>query len=93
MDESKAMDDVYLHFSKAFDTVSQSICPGEIGCLEKWNGCPVHWVENWLRGPEGVGEWNYSGNGIIPVNGAHPGRTAVPPQNLHPKMRNDHVWA
>lgn len=94
VDEGKAVDDVYLHFCKVFVTVSQSICPGAIGCLEKLNGCTVHWVENWVHGwaqrvlEDGI----ILLNGIIPVNGANPGRTAVPPQNLHPRMRNYHIW-
>ncbi|KAJ7411317.1 hypothetical protein BTVI_50392 [Pitangus sulphuratus] len=47
VDEGKAVDVVYLDFSKAFDTVSHSIL------LEKLvayglDGCTVCWVKNWL---------------------------------------------
>ncbi|GAB0187101.1 mitochondrial enolase superfamily member 1 [Grus japonensis] len=49
VDEGKAVDVVYLDFSKAFDTISHSIL------LEKWtarglDGCTLHWVKNWLDG-------------------------------------------
>ncbi|GAB0177838.1 mitochondrial enolase superfamily member 1 [Grus japonensis] len=47
VDEGKAVDVVYLDFSKAFDTVSHNIL------LEKLvtyglDGCMLHWVKNWL---------------------------------------------
>ncbi|GAB0187644.1 hypothetical protein GRJ2_001229700 [Grus japonensis] len=49
VDEGKAMDVIYLDFSKAFDTVSHSIL------LEKLSAhgldrCTLHWVKNWLEG-------------------------------------------
>ncbi|KAK4828333.1 LOW QUALITY PROTEIN: hypothetical protein QYF61_025802 [Mycteria americana] len=49
VDEGKAVDVVYLDFSKAFDTVSHSIL------LEKlpahgWDRCTLCWVKNWLDG-------------------------------------------
>ncbi|KAK4825484.1 hypothetical protein QYF61_027639 [Mycteria americana] len=49
VDEGKAVDVVYLDFSKAFDTVSHSIL------LEKLaghglDGCTLRWVKNWLDG-------------------------------------------
>ncbi|KAK4818923.1 hypothetical protein QYF61_022100 [Mycteria americana] len=47
--EGKAVDVVYLDFSKAFDTISHSIL------LEKMaahglDGCTLRWVKNWLHG-------------------------------------------
>jgi len=49
VDEGRAMDVVYLNFSKAFDTVSHNIHIGKLGkCgLDEW---PVRWIENWLNG-------------------------------------------
>jgi len=49
VDEGKAVDVIYLDFSKAFDTVSYSIL------LEKLVGhsldrCALLWVKNWLNG-------------------------------------------
>ncbi|GAB0209549.1 mitochondrial enolase superfamily member 1 [Grus japonensis] len=49
VDEGKAVDVIYLDFSKAFDTVSHSIL------LEKLEAhgldrCTLHWVKNWLEG-------------------------------------------
>jgi len=49
VDEGRAMDVVYLDFSKAFDTVSHSILLGKLRkCgLDEWS---VMWIENWLNG-------------------------------------------
>ena len=47
VDEGKAVDVVYLHFSKAFDTVSHSILPEKLAA----NGldeCTLCWVKNRL---------------------------------------------
>uniref|UniRef100_A0A8B9B9Q0 Reverse transcriptase domain-containing protein n=1 Tax=Anser brachyrhynchus TaxID=132585 RepID=A0A8B9B9Q0_9AVES len=49
MDEGRAVDVVYLDFSKAFDTVSHNIV------LSKLRKCGIHewrvgWTENWLDG-------------------------------------------
>ncbi|PKU29842.1 rna-directed dna polymerase from mobile element jockey- hypothetical protein [Limosa lapponica baueri] len=48
IEEGRAVDVVYLDFSKAFDTVSHSILIGKLRkCgLEKWT---VRWIENWLK--------------------------------------------
>jgi len=49
VDEGRAVDVVYLDFSKAFDTVSHKILIGKLGkCgLDEWT---VRWIENWLNG-------------------------------------------
>ncbi|GAB0183443.1 mitochondrial enolase superfamily member 1 [Grus japonensis] len=49
VDEGRAVDVVYLNFSKAFDTVSHNILIGKCRkCgLEEWT---VRWIENWLNG-------------------------------------------
>jgi len=49
MDEEKAVDVVYLDFSKAFDTVSHSILLQELAA-HGLDGCILHWVKNWLHG-------------------------------------------
>ena len=49
VDEGRAVDVVYLNFSKAFDTVSHNILLGKLRkCeLDEWS---VRWIENWLNG-------------------------------------------
>ncbi|GAB0178677.1 mitochondrial enolase superfamily member 1 [Grus japonensis] len=49
VDEGRAVDVVYLDFSKGFDTVSHNIFVSELRkCgLDEWT---VRWVENWLKG-------------------------------------------
>ena len=49
VDEGKAVDVVYLDFSKAFDTVSHSILLEKLAA-HGWDGCPLRWVKNWLDG-------------------------------------------
>ena len=53
VDEGKAVDVVYLDFSKAFDTVSHSILLGKLAArgLDRHN---LLWVRNWL---EGCAQW------------------------------------
>jgi len=49
VDEGRAVDVVYLDFSKAFDTVSRNILLGKLRKhgLDEW---PVRWIENWPNG-------------------------------------------
>jgi len=49
VDEGRAVDVVYLDFSKAFDTASHNIL---LGKLRKCglDECSVKWIENWLNG-------------------------------------------
>ncbi|GAB0187006.1 mitochondrial enolase superfamily member 1 [Grus japonensis] len=49
VDEGRAVDVVYLDFSKAFDTVSHNIFVSKLRkCgLDEWT---VRWIENWLNG-------------------------------------------
>ncbi|PKU45964.1 rna-directed dna polymerase from mobile element jockey- hypothetical protein [Limosa lapponica baueri] len=48
IDEGRAVDVVYLDFSKTFDSVSHSILTGKLRkCrLDEWT---VGWIENWLK--------------------------------------------
>jgi len=49
VDEGRAVDVVYLDFSKAFDTVSHNILLGKLRKYgpDEWS---VRWIENWLNG-------------------------------------------
>ncbi|PKU45340.1 rna-directed dna polymerase from mobile element jockey-like [Limosa lapponica baueri] len=49
VDEGKAMDVVYLDFSKAFDTVSHSILLEKLAA-RGLDGSTLCWVKNWLEG-------------------------------------------
>ncbi|KAK4819089.1 hypothetical protein QYF61_025348 [Mycteria americana] len=49
VDEGKAVDVVYLDFSKAFDTVSHSILLEKLA-VHGLDGCTLRWVRNWLDG-------------------------------------------
>ncbi|KAK4826141.1 hypothetical protein QYF61_005714 [Mycteria americana] len=48
-DEGKAVDVVYLEFSKAFDMVSHSILLEKLAA-HGLDGCTLRWVKNWLDG-------------------------------------------
>ena len=59
VDEGKAMDVIYLHFSNAFDTVSHSILLGKTSC--SWFGWLYTSLDKKLAGwlsPESGGEWS-----------------------------------
>jgi len=47
VDEGKAVDFVYLDFSKAFDTISHSILLEKLAA-HGLDGCTLHWVKNGL---------------------------------------------
>ncbi|KAK4819151.1 hypothetical protein QYF61_025942 [Mycteria americana] len=49
VDEGKAVDVVYLDFSKAFDMVSHSIILEKLAA-HGLDGCTLRWVKNWLDG-------------------------------------------
>jgi len=49
LDEGKAVDVIYLEFSKAFDTVAHSI-PLEKLAAHGLHGCTLCWIKNWLNG-------------------------------------------
>ncbi|KAK4806896.1 hypothetical protein QYF61_012628 [Mycteria americana] len=49
VDEGKAVDVVYLDFTKAFDTVSHSILLEKMA-VHGLDGCTLRWVKNWLDG-------------------------------------------
>ncbi|KAK4823429.1 LOW QUALITY PROTEIN: hypothetical protein QYF61_002115 [Mycteria americana] len=49
MDEGKAVDVIYLDFSKAFDTVSHNILLEKL-VAHGLDRCTLRWVKNWLNG-------------------------------------------
>ena len=49
LDEGKAVDVVYLDFSKAFDTISHSILLATLAARDL-DGHMLCWVKNWLDG-------------------------------------------
>ncbi|KAK4823212.1 LOW QUALITY PROTEIN: hypothetical protein QYF61_027359 [Mycteria americana] len=49
VDEGKAVDVIYLDFSKAFDTLSHSILLEKL-VARGLGGCTLCWVKNWLDG-------------------------------------------
>ena len=58
VNEGKAVDIVYLDFSRAFDTVSHGLFLEKLSAhgLNRYTFC---WVKNWLGGrAQSVGEWS-----------------------------------
>jgi len=49
VDEGKAVDVVYLDFSKAFDTVPHSVFLEKLATCGL-DGCTLCWIKNWLNG-------------------------------------------
>jgi len=49
VDEGKAVDVIYLNFSKAFDTVPHSILLENLAA-HGLDGCALSWIKNWLNG-------------------------------------------
>ncbi|GAB0209535.1 mitochondrial enolase superfamily member 1 [Grus japonensis] len=49
VDEGKAVDVIYLDFSKAFDTISHSILLEKL-VAHGLDRCTLRWVKNWLEG-------------------------------------------
>ncbi|KAK4829857.1 hypothetical protein QYF61_007128 [Mycteria americana] len=49
VDERKAVDVIYLDFSKAFNTVSHSILLEKLAA-HGLSGCTLSWIKNWLDG-------------------------------------------
>jgi len=49
VDEGKAVDVIYLDFSKAFDTVPHSILLEKLAA-HGLDGSTLHWIKNWLNG-------------------------------------------
>jgi len=49
VDEGKAVDVIYLDFSKAFDIVPHSILLEKLAA-QGLDGCTLHWIKNWLNG-------------------------------------------
>jgi len=49
VDKEKAVDVIYLDFSKAFDIVPHSILLEKLAA-HGLDGCTVCWIKNWLNG-------------------------------------------
>jgi len=47
-DEGKAVDLIYLDFSKDFDTVPHDILLEKLGA-HGLDECTLHWIKNWLN--------------------------------------------
>ena len=66
VNEGRAVDAVYLDFSKAFNTVSHSILTGKLRKCG-WDEWTVRWTENWL---------NYRAQRLV-ISGAESGQRPV----------------
>ncbi|KAJ7397470.1 hypothetical protein BTVI_135314 [Pitangus sulphuratus] len=57
VDEGKAVDVVYLDFSKVFDAVSHTILKQKLAAhgMDRY---ALLWVKNWLAGSESGGKWS-----------------------------------
>jgi len=49
VDEGKAVDIIYLHFSKTFNTFPHRILLEKLAA-HGLDGCTLHWIKNWLNG-------------------------------------------
>ena len=49
VNKGKAVDVVYVDFSKAFDTVPHSILLQKLAA-HGLGGCTLHWIKNWMNG-------------------------------------------
>jgi len=76
VDEGRAVDDVYLDFSKAFDTVSRNIPLGKLRkCgLGVWS---VTWIENRLNGRTQRVVISSTESSWRPVNSGTPQRSVL----------------
>ncbi|KAK4824368.1 hypothetical protein QYF61_014028 [Mycteria americana] len=71
VDEGKAVDVVFLDFSKAFDTVPHSILLDKLASCGM-RGFMVHWVKNWLKGRAQRAVMNGATSGWQPVSSGVP---------------------
>jgi len=49
VDEEKAVDVLYLDFSKAFDTIPHNILLEKLAA-HGLDGCTLRWIKNWTNG-------------------------------------------
>ena len=59
VDKGKAVDVIYLDFSKVFDIVPHSILMEKLAA-HGLDRCTLHWVKNWLKGQG----WRVVVNGV-----------------------------